>query len=241
MSPAAARGADETVATPVVSPDAQAPGAAGHRPDGRTTEPRNTRSTDDTTVLRPVREERGGFAPDAQGFRSDPEGFHPDPEVTTELPQPPVATGPAEETAVLPRVPAGAADETAVLPQVSAGGTAEAPRVPVGAADETAVLPPVRDGDPADRVPSGYFRDERPAAGPDGSEPRTREMPQVDADGTPRRRPRSDWAEETPLDDLPTLADELLGSYDEPERGDQGGDQGGGEEQQGRRGRGRRG
>jgi dTMP kinase len=237
VSPAAARGAEETVVTPVVSPDAQAPGTAGHRPDERATDPRDTGSTDDTTVLRPVREERGGFAPDAQGFHPDSEGFHPDPEVTTELPQPPVPSGPAEETAVLPRVPAGAADETAVLPQVPADGTAEAPHVPAGAADETAVLPPVRDGDPADRVPSGYFRDERPAAGPDGSEPRTREMPQVDADGTPRRRPRSDWAEETPLDDLPTLADELLGSYDEPERGDQGG----GEGQQGRRGRGRRG
>ncbi|MYW43685.1 dTMP kinase, partial [Streptomyces sp. SID161] len=145
-------------------------------------------------------------------------------------------SGPADETAVLPQVPPGAADETAVLPPVRDGGTPAAPQVPPGAADETAVLPPVRDGGPADRVPPGYFRDERPATGPDGSEPRTREMPQVDADGTPRRRPRSDWAEETPLDDLPSLADELLGSYDESEYGDQGGG-----EQQGRRGRGRRG
>ncbi len=39
-------------------------------------------------------------------------------------------------------------------------------------------------------------------------------MPQVDADGAPRRR-RSDWAEETPLDDLPTLADELLGPHED--------------------------
>jgi dTMP kinase len=31
----------------------------------------------------------------------------------------------------------------------------------------------------------------------------------------PARRPRPDWAEETPLDDLPTLADELLGPHDE--------------------------
>lgn len=94
----------------------------------------------------------------------------------------------------MPSAGAAAEDEITVLPQV-----------PSGAADETAVLPPVRD----DRVPPGYFRDERP--GPDGAEGRTRELPQVDEEGMPRRRPRSDWAEETPLDDLPTLADELLG------------------------------
>ncbi|MYW20670.1 dTMP kinase [Streptomyces sp. SID2955] len=249
VSADAAGGAEETVTTPVVSPDAQAasrqaaggqaPGAAERRTDdpttdargtdGRTTDVRDARGTDDTAVLRPVRDERAGSP-------SGRRGFHPDSEVTTELPQPPAASGPADETAVLPQVPPGAADETAVLPPVRDGGTPAAPQVPPGAADETAVLPPVRDGGPADRVPPGYFRDERPATGPDGSEPRTREMPQVDADGTPRRRPRSDWAEETPLDDLPSLADELLGSYDESEYGDQGGG-----EQQGRRGRGRRG
>ncbi|QTD99983.1 dTMP kinase [Streptomyces cyanogenus] len=203
-----------TVPTPVVSPEAAA----------RATDTRRT--DDETTVLRPVREERA--AGDARGAR-------PDSEVTTELPQPPAATGPADETTVLPRVPSGAADETAVLPPVSADQTAELPSVAPGAADETAVLPPVRSDAPADRVPPGFFRDERSAVSPDGSEPRTREMPQIDADGTPRGRPRSDWAEETPLDDLPTLADELLGSYDEGEYGDQGA----GDEQD-RKGRGRR-
>ncbi|MGC0338953.1 dTMP kinase [Streptomyces sp. SLBN-8D4] len=123
-----------------------------------------------------------------------------DSEVTAELPQPPVPPGAADETAVLPPVPPGAADETAVLPP--------------GAADETAVLPPVppapaQGQGSSDRVPPGYFRDEQ----------RTRELPQVDAQGTPRRRARSDWAEETPLDDLPSLADELLGPHDE-EHGD---------------------
>ncbi|MFF7521276.1 dTMP kinase [Streptomyces pseudovenezuelae] len=120
-----------------------------------------------------------------------------DSEVTAELPQPPVPRGAADETAVLPPVPPGAADETAVLPPV-----------PPGAADETAVLPPVPPAPgqgPSDRVPPGYFRDEE----------RTRELPQVEADGTPRRRARSDWAEETPLDDLPSLADELLGPHDD--------------------------
>uniref|UniRef100_UPI000A3AE89A dTMP kinase n=1 Tax=Streptomyces glaucescens TaxID=1907 RepID=UPI000A3AE89A len=115
----------------------------------------------------------------------------PDSEVTAELPQPPVAEG-------AQAVP-GAADETAVLPQVPGGG------------DETAVLPPVRGEAPADRVPQGFFRDERDGAGSDDSADRTRELPQVDAEDTAPRRARSDWAEETPLDDLPTLADELLG------------------------------
>ncbi|WP_181798944.1 hypothetical protein, partial [Streptomyces sp. WELS2] len=68
-----------------------------------------------------------------------------------------------------------------------------------------------------------------------------REMPQLDADGTPRRRPRPDWAEETPLDDLPSLADELLGSYDEGEYGERQYGDGGESEEQGGRGRGRRG
>ncbi|MGW3437430.1 dTMP kinase [Streptomyces bacillaris] len=96
-------------------------------------------------------------------------------------------------------------------------------------ADETAVLPPVR-GDrpsrPADRVPKGYFRDEAPEPSPAESEnERTRELPQIEdpqaaapADSGSRgrrKRPRPDWAEETPLDDLPTLADELLGGHDD--------------------------
>ena len=114
-----------------------------------------------------------------------------------------------------------------MLPPVSLG-----PR----AADETAVLPPVRDRragadapseDPADRMPRGYFRDERPAAGPEGPVDRTRELPQVDETGAPRRRPRPDWAEETPLDDLPTLADELLGPREDDEDWDEGQGRGG--------------
>ncbi|MFF7644391.1 dTMP kinase [Streptomyces canus] len=112
-----------------------------------------------------------------------------DSEVTAELPQPSVPPGAGDETAVLPPVPPGAADETAVLPPVPPA--------------------PGQGQGPSDRVPPGYFRDEE----------RTRELPQVDAEGAPRRRARSDWAEETPLDDLPSLADELLGPHDE-EHGD---------------------
>ncbi|MEV7426070.1 dTMP kinase [Streptomyces sp. NPDC091212] len=88
------------------------------------------------------------------------------------------------------------------------------------AADETAVLPPVRNSDPADRVPRGFFRDDARPAPAEGGNERTRELPQIDPEASPGRQPerprrRSDWAEETPLDDLPTLADELLGSHDE--------------------------
>ncbi|MFF7385409.1 dTMP kinase [Streptomyces griseoluteus] len=123
----------------------------------------------------------------------------------------------AEVTAELPQPPApqGAADETALLPKFSdrdADETAVLP--PVTPAEETAVLPPVRDD----------------------AEDRTREIPQLGADGK-SRRPRPDWAEETPLDDLPSLADELLGSYDEHDEHDERDRHDDG----GRRGRGRRG
>ncbi|MFE9449080.1 dTMP kinase [Streptomyces sp. NPDC006739] len=221
-----------TVPTPAVSPDTASDAARGAGTPGTP-----GRAANDTTVLRPVREDsarESGSAGESvrESVRESAS------EVTAKLPQPPVPPGAADETAVLPPVPSGAVDETAVLPPV----------VP-GAADETAVLPPVRGegapvrGEaPTDRVPPGFFRDEPPAAGPDGSEDRTREMPQVDADGTARRRPRSDWAEETPLDDLPSLADELLGSYDDRDHGRDHDQQPGQDQQdQGRRRRGRRG
>ncbi|MFB6711373.1 dTMP kinase [Streptomyces sp. NPDC056358] len=118
---------------------------------------------------------------------------------------------------------AGAADETTVLPPVrdtrDSGGAWNA-----------------RDANPSDRVPRGIFRDERPAdAAPERENERTRELPQMGdpGAGTPQpvqdhwngqegqerrgRRPRPDWAEETPLDDLPTLADELLGDHRDDE------------------------
>ncbi|MGP9019490.1 dTMP kinase [Streptomyces sp. BR1] len=154
-----------------------------------------------------------------------------DSEVTQEVRVPGAGSGPAagdakadaDATTVLPQIPADAA-ETTVLP-------------PVRDADETAVLPSVREqaagrgarqpvrGTDADRFPPGIFRDEQAARGEQGDgreNDRTRELPQVDPEqlraepdqkrpSRPRRR--SDWAEETPLDDLPTLADELLGPH----------------------------
>ncbi|MCQ4199940.1 dTMP kinase [Streptomyces coelicoflavus] len=214
--PAASAPSDAaTVPTPVVTPTNASGGPV-----------------EDTAVLRPVRDTPdddraddagdGACGPD-DGGRASGES---ESEVTTELPKPQVPSGPADETAVLPAVEPRDADETAVLPPVT----------PPGAADETAVLPPVRGDDPADRVPPGYFREEGPA---EEAQDRTRELPRIDPDQAPPRRRRSDWAEETPLDDLPTLADELLGPHDEDEAGrddDGRGGKGGGRG----RGRGRR-
>jgi dTMP kinase len=155
---------------------------------------------DETAVLPPV----------------TPEG--PDAETTTQMPRPPIPQPQPQD------------DATTVLPAVTPGTDADADAGTYAGtdADETTVLPPVRDdgdgGDPADRVPPGYFRDERPEPRPeprpDGREDSTRELPQVPAEeAAPRRgrrtRRRPDWAEETPLDDLPTLADELLGPRDD--------------------------
>ncbi|MFI1306918.1 dTMP kinase [Streptomyces sioyaensis] len=165
-------------------------------------------------------------------------------------------SGAADETAVLPSVRdardsgydrgAGTdAEETAVLPPVRDAGGRDS-----GGRDSGGRVEHGRDGDPADRVPSWMFRKETPeasgtrgtangtAAGrPSGSPAesrveRTRELPQIDPEtGRPvetpqRNRPRPEWAEETPLDDLPTLADELLGEHDEDEADGGAGDNG---------------
>ncbi|APY87140.1 dTMP kinase [Streptomyces alfalfae] len=154
-------------------------GAAGARSGGQSGAQSGAQSVPDNETTVPTPVVKPSGGPTGQSGPTGPAG----------------PVGPADETAVLPRVrPDGPGPEdTEVLPQ---------PQVP-GAADETAVLPAVRE----DQVPPGYFRDERPS--PDGPNERTAELPQIDEQGVPRRRP--DWAEETPLDDLPTLADELLG------------------------------
>ncbi|WP_326827609.1 dTMP kinase [Streptomyces sp. NBC_01751] len=142
-------------------------------------------------------------------------------EVTQAVPSPVATPSPEDETAMLPKI-SDATDRSERWER------SERPsRDAAGAADETTVLPPVRDvreardAHPADRVPRGIFRDERPAgAAAERENERTRELPQVSDPQAAEerrqggRRPRPDWAEETPLDDLPTLADELLGDHD---------------------------
>lgn len=94
--------------------------------------------------------------------------------------------------------------------------TAELPRPGADPADneETAVLPRPAPDDETAVLP-------RPGAVGD-----TRSMPRIPGDtgGDHDLRPRPDWAEETPLDDVPTLADELLGPHrtDDEEDGGRG-------------------
>ncbi|MEZ0069591.1 dTMP kinase [Streptacidiphilus sp. MAP12-20] len=68
-----------------------------------------------------------------------------------------------------------------------------------------------------DKVPDWLFR---PEPGRPGAEAPTAQIPVVpaaapDAADTPAAGGRYDWAEETPLDDLPTLTDQLLGTREE--------------------------
>ncbi|NXY96583.1 dTMP kinase [Streptomyces sp. BR123] len=148
-------------------------------------------------------------------------------DVTQTVPMP--KADPAAETSVLPAVDApAAADETAVLPPVRPSGTSgpsgsdsrrggaeNRASAPSGRQAYSAVRPTARrpEEDPADRVPPGIFRD--------AGDEVTRELPVFDGEGRPAR-PRPSWAEETPLDDLPTLADELLGSHRDEEDGEEG-------------------
>ncbi len=142
-------------------------------------------------LLRAEEQRRAAQAPEPDGSDAD----------TAQLPQvQPPEEAEAERTAVLPQAQeprGGADDETAVMPQYRADRADE---------DETTVMP---------RYGSGAGSD--PGSGSD--EESTREVPQVDPEtGRPARR-RSDWAEETPLDNETTLADELLGPRYEAEYG----------------------
>ncbi len=107
------------------------------------------------------------------------------------------------QTVPVPKIdPSGArpSDETAVLPAVRPDGPAPAAQGGRTRPAERPTAPHTQEA-PADRVPPGIFRD--------SANDVTRELPVFDEDGRPRRSP-SEWAEATPMDDLPTLADELL-------------------------------
>lgn len=151
----------------------------------------------------------------------------------------------ADETAQLPVVPSTAVDETAVLPKITeeADRTAVLPRIEPGrpaperpVSERSAPERPApgrvepgragagrtQAGRTEDRVPPGLWREE-----PVDS---TRELPVVGDEPQPAdesqataERPRPEWAEETPMDDLPSLTDTLLGSRDEWSRWNHGG------------------
>ncbi|GAA2063138.1 hypothetical protein GCM10009801_06790 [Streptomyces albiaxialis] len=118
----------------------------------------------------------------------NPDGTEAD---TAQLPQvAPGGTPDAEETALLPQAQMPSdAEETALLPQAQVQPEPQAEPQPYEPTDaeETAMLPHFQEPDEA--YDEGRERD------------RTHELP------------RPEWAEETPLDDVPSLADELLGPH----------------------------
>jgi dTMP kinase len=144
-------------------------------------------------------------------------------------PKPEPASEPASGPAVPPEAP------TEVIPAIPPKpSTPPADRAPESANERTAVLPmpkswqvarPRNEESVQDRVPEWLFRPQDETV--ESARPevdRTRELPVVPpppaAGGDPEEtgvlpRGRYDWAEETPLDNLPSLTDELLGSRDE--------------------------
>ena len=163
------------------------------------------------------------------------------------------ATGPSSPPTTPPE------ERTAVLPQVPAAPT-EPPATPPGTAssEQDRLLPkswrvarPKSGESVQEASPDWLFRPEdgRQSPPPTREHPpveRTKEMPVVDPGGTsgapapqsqpqpPRPGGRYDWAEETPLDDLPSLTDELLGSRDEWSQWDGGDDEAGGKGRKGK-------
>ncbi|MEU9373534.1 dTMP kinase [Streptomyces sp. NPDC048255] len=194
---AAAAAASAAPAVPPAAAQAQAPGAA-QAPRGSEVRMRKDPHPDEAVTVETPMAKRT---------------VRPD-DVTQTVPVPKLPPASTEETTVLP--PVRDADETAVLPPVRPSG-APAPSDSRGPASATRPTARRSEENPADRVPPGIFRD--------ADNDRTRELPALGEDGRPRRS-RSDWAEETPLDDLPTLADELLGRRhrdDEDPEGEGGG------------------
>ncbi|MEU3555262.1 dTMP kinase [Streptomyces fragilis] len=116
-----------------------------------------------------------------------------------------MSKAPDDEALTVPTPVVSPQEETAVIPRVAENdATMEIPQV-TRPADETAVLPRIEQPDP--EATREIPRDADV----------TRELPQVGAEDGRRR---AGWAEETPMDDLPSLADELLGPYDERDGGD---------------------
>ncbi|GAB2572939.1 hypothetical protein GCM10027168_02290 [Streptomyces capparidis] len=229
--------AAETIETPLPAPAPRdEPDAPGDEEATRTLEtPRPAVDpAEETKVLPPVVP-----SPDSQPSDSQPSDSQPSDSRPSGTPPADPEDPSQARTAVLPQIP-----------PARGGGSARRTPPPAAPApeDETRPLPRARaphpgsaaEGDPADRVPPWLWR---PEPGPAENE-RTRELPQVDPHGAgqqdprqqdpgqqdpagqhgedhPRRRQRPYWAEETPLDDLPSLADELLGPHEDDAYGDE--------------------
>ncbi len=120
--------------------------------------------------------------------------------------------------------PDGSDGDTAQLPEPDqpdrqqGGGDAESD------AERTHVMPQARhvkgSGQAAQQDEDTTLLPRVPAEEQERQQDRTREIPHVDPETGRAARPRPEWAEETPLDDVPSLADELLGGEeDEEEQG----------------------
>ncbi|MEV6108222.1 dTMP kinase [Streptomyces sp. NPDC051940] len=168
--------------------------------------------------VQPAEPPAGRADPDAVVTQEIPQAPDPDAQETAELDRPRAARE-ADETAVMPPVVDRGADETAVIPPVVDRGvdeTAVMPRVGDPDAQETQRMPqpPSAEERPEDRVPESYFR-----SGESGGSGGSGGSGASGTGSTRSGRPRPDWAEETPLDDLPSLADELLGRQPDDEEG----------------------
>ncbi|MDJ1131915.1 dTMP kinase [Streptomyces iconiensis] len=199
-TPSASAGTGSEASSAGASGGGATSGAPSHSMRKGTTAPDGTEA--DTAQIPQVSPESGSAgSPESSGD-----------EETTLLPQVSDDSGAAgasgvsdaEETTVLPRA-SDDPEETAQIPHAAPGSDAGGTGAGEGAGDETTVLP----------------RFQAPGEASEPGEDRTRELPQVDESG----RPRPAWAEETPLDDVPSLADELLGL---PEDGEDRGDESGG-------------
>ncbi len=203
-APASPEQTDEPADEPAeTASDAPSAGSSGDD-ETRTLQTPRPPAEDDEPRDEPTDRRPDGYTPTVETSRPD-DATRPLP-----TPQPP---DPEHRTRTV-EVPPPDADETTVLPRV------ELPD-PEPESDRTAVLPRVEDT-PADRVPPWLFRDGEGGSPAQSPAERTRELPQpADPDEfaegertAERRRPRPSWAEETPLDDLPSLADELLGPHE---------------------------
>ena len=169
-------------------------------------------------------------------------------------------SGPGSEPGTGSASGSGSGSASAAASGSVSGSASGSGVTPVSANERTAVLPPLpkawrvarpRSSESVqDRVPEWLFRPEegtvetghRPVAAP-ADVTSTREMPAVSVPGpdadpestTVLPRGRYDWAEETPLDNLPSLTDELLGSRDEWAQWHDSGEEGPEPERRGRR------
>ena len=147
---------------------------------------------------------------------------------------------PEDRTAVLPKVPSSPPRTMPpkAAPPRTAPPQAGPPVPPAASGDQNRRLPkswrvarPKSGESVQEGSPEWLFRPEDGRPTPPAHPPveRTTEMPIVGPDAPPSPRGgRYDWAEETPLDDLPSLTDELLGSRDEWSQWDGGEDEAGG-------------